>query len=437
METQEPLPHDPTPEEAKGPQDAPAPTTDLLAPFAARNPEAKIQVVDDHYLIENPWGDDTVAIRIGVTNQNAIELLNEVRFPPRFSAVMHSGSGDMEFVFGPVREDDVLRSRRFCVCYRGQDYICEFADASDVLLSIRNASKPVGPSSETNYRNLGGLRVRIVKKKGDESEKLIQTRLTSFYIRGVRLPEADLPDLARHINFYMKYYDRETPYIVIHSEPISLPQLDVPIRFPMGNFPEKISMRPLDPYLLTLWEGGSLSRDPSKRILYNYQVIEYAAFYYLREEVLRGVRRLIADPCVFGKTEEISRQVVELLTQDKVGDEAKIVAVVQQTVDPEAVWRDIEQKKEFFAKEAKFDGGFSIPPLIKQTWEFEDFKAAWIPKLPDALRKLRNALVHAREQRLCNCVAPTVNNNHLLRPWSELATTIGNQVILYGETYYS
>jgi hypothetical protein len=80
-----------------------------------------------------------------------------------------------------------------------------------------------------------------------------------------------------------------------------------------------------------------------------------------------------------------------------------------------------------------FDGGFRLPPLIKDDWKKEDFFTAWTPKLPDALRKIRNALVHSREARMVNVIAPTRKNYHLLRPWIQPLQIIAYHTLVYRE----
>ena len=120
-----------------------------------------------------------------------------------------------------------------------------------------------------------------------------------------------------------------------------------------------------------------------------------------------------------------------MIAEDKASDEAKLVALVQQTVDPSYIWFDIEPRVEFFSQATDFEGGLSLPALIKQGWTGDDFRTAWIPKLPDTLRRLRNGLVHAREQRQSKCVMPSRSNQALMVPWAAVAMAAANQVVLY------
>ncbi len=162
-------------------------------------------------------------------------------------------------------------------------------------------------------------------------------------------------------------------------------------------------------------------------------MLEYAAFYYLREDILRSVRRILASPDAPSHRDDVARQILDIIVEDRTTDEAKIQAVFQQVVDPAALWREIERKLPLFSESTVFDGGFTLPPLVKAGWGLDDFKASWIPKLPDTFRKLRNALVHAREQRLAKCITPSIRNQRLLRPWVLLSEIATEQVITYEE----
>jgi hypothetical protein len=114
-------------------------------------------------------------------------------------------------------------------------------------------------------------------------------------------------------------------------------------------------------------------------------------------------------------------------------DEAKLNAVINQVVDPADLWKDIEVEREFFSADVEFEGGFTVPALLKKDWKLEDFKSAWHPKFADSLRKIRNALVHAREARQAKGIAPTGANLAKLRPWTRAVANAATQAIIYRE----
>src|SRR6266542_4333906 len=99
-------------------------TVDLTA-FARRNPEAVIEHGADAVLVSRPWGDDSIVIRVSQEAIAVADALNNVRLPPRFSAIWHADSNDIEFIFGALRIDDPLRSRQFTFEFKGREFLCE------------------------------------------------------------------------------------------------------------------------------------------------------------------------------------------------------------------------------------------------------------------------------------------------------------------------
>jgi len=407
-----------------------------LGRFLELNPEAKLSDQDNGCIIESPWGDDSIAFRVSSESSELIEDLNSLRFPPRFTALWHTESKDLEFIYTFLSADHDERGRRFLLQFNNRYYTCEYTDASRALNLLVNAFRVAGPVGETTYRNLSGLKsfLRYQKIREQANEPTVERFLTSFWVRNVDLSEEDAVLLARHINFYMHYFDRRSSRILIHEEPIREISLETPVRYPSGAFPAEMLGRELDPFLLSLWESSSASPDPFRRFLYNYQIVEYSAFYYLREEISQAIRRVIASPDIPSRLEEASRQILDVVVADRATEESKLTSAIQHYVDPSFVWSEIEPKTDFFSKPTEFDGGFSVVALVKQNWTLDDFRAAWIPKLPDSLRKIRNALVHARESRQAHCVLPTARNQHLLRPWTNLMSAIAIQIMVYSES---
>lgn len=406
-----------------------------LGPFAQTNQEATVQREEDAFVVSNPWGDSSVSIRVSYEAHVGAGALNALRLPPAFSCVWHTDTRDLEFIYGPMRVDNELRSRSFVFDFEGRTFRCEFGDASERLVALANAARPSDPPSPSRLRNLDPIRTFLrLRKRLEEGDHPVFAALTSFWIRACDLPEKDLPRFVRHLNFYMRYFDRRTPMIEVHETP-GIRAVAQPKRYLFGPFPDHIAGRALDPYMLTLWDSGLPgSTEPLRSFLYNYQALEYAAFYYLKEELARTIRRIVSAPDIVGRADEASRRILDTLVDERTSEEAKITLVVQQSVDPAVLWAEIEAAAEFFAEATEFDGGFSVPPLIKKGWGLDDFRTAWIPKLPDTFRRLRNALLHAREQRLAKCIAPTVRNSDLLRPWSNLISIVSSQIILFGDS---
>src|SRR3954470_8863809 len=100
--------------------------SDRLSVFIANNPEVQVEDVDGACVMNNPWGDESVTIRVSSEASELIDALNRVRLPPRFTAIRHLETKDVEFIYAPLREDHELRSRRFCFNFLGKEYTCEY-----------------------------------------------------------------------------------------------------------------------------------------------------------------------------------------------------------------------------------------------------------------------------------------------------------------------
>lgn len=223
-------------------------------------------------------------------------------------------------------------------------------------------------------------------------------QLTSFFMRNVHVSEDDLPELAHHINFYMKYFDVESPRIIIHPEPIQDERTIITCRYPLGSFPTEITSQILDPFLLTLWESAVDATDPIRQYISSFQILEYAAFYYMRDDILRNIRRAISMPEAAFRQDDICKEILDAISKDRPSDEERIKYLIHQVVDPKVIWKEIDQEKQFFSESTNFDGGFSLGALIKKESSVDDFIADWYPKFPASIIDLRNALVHAREK---------------------------------------
>ena len=199
-----------------------------------------------------------------------------------------------------------------------------------------------------------------------------------------------------------------------------------------AQFPEHIVGSKMDTYMLDLWVGATGANGRLK-YLYYYQILVYAAFYYLDEQVKNRGARLLKRPDLRQGLDALLPLILEEIVDFKQSDEQKITSVIQRTVDAKKIWAVIEDNIDLFSKDQCFEGGYCVVPVVKNGWTAEDFEKAWIPKIPDLLRKVRNALVHSRESRMGQFIAPTKSNNKLLTPWINLIEEIAYDVMIYNE----
>jgi hypothetical protein len=403
----------------------------LLKEFLSRNPEALLIQEGKDVKIRNPWGDSSVRIALDRNHPELFDALNKVYFPPRLTAIWHADTNDLEIIWTPVRPPIEFENRSFIFHFEQQKYKCEFSGASPRLLEIADNFQPSGAATSTSYRNLQSFKQFKEFFKVTPSALGDMLKPTSFWIRGFIWDDGAAIRLARHLNFFMYYFDRETPRILIHAGQSVDDKAVQNLRFPFDQFPPEIRSTTLEPTLLSLWDSAVDAPDPFRRFLYLYQIIEYGAFYHIEKDSLQQIKKIITGPNCLSKSEEAARQIIETLSQGKVTDAEKISAIISQSVDPKALWKEIEPFMEYFSNVIEFEGGFTLPALLKPGWKCEDFIHAWTPKFPESLRKIRNALVHSREARMLDVISPTRGNYEKLRPWLPLLSVAAMQIIIY------
>lgn len=396
-----------------------------LDEFFHLNPNSAYQATDGGGLIERPWLDDTLQISVKYGDQELIQGLNSVHLPPRFTAIWHKDTKDIEFIWSVTLPDNPYLSRSFEFRFHDRTYRCEFGDASTRLLTLANATRPVAPSTATQYRNLLGIqsgRISLASRPG------ITAQFSSFWIRNVEWDEANIVELAQHLNFYVSLYDPISPFILIHAPDISS-RSPMPAALP-SLFPQTIVGRPLDSYLLLLWETAR-TREPFLQFLYLYQILEYAAFYHLDEEAAAKVKRLLASPDAILRVDETIHGLIDAVVDLRGQDEAKIAAVIKLVIEPDSLWPSFEVEASSFSSDVTFDGGFRLQALIREGWSLEDFRTGGFPKVADYYRRMRNALSHGRERRMTDVIHPTDRNAALLGPWLLPLRRIAAHAILY------
>jgi hypothetical protein len=416
-----------------------------LAPFRENNPVSQIADIGGDVAVIMPWGDESLAIKIPSPPDELIEALNNVYLPERFTAIWHRDSGEFEIIYSLVSPSSDLRKRLFSFRHRGRDYTCRFGPASSRLLSIADNHHTIA-ASHTHQRNLGIFQLyflskrleRIRKESEPDSEIDVAPELTvmtdaeptSFWIKGIEWNEDAVLDLVRHLNFFMYYYDTGSPQILIHPAKSESVSTQPRTRYPFGPFPKTIVSRELDDALLLFW-GASISGDPVRRFLYNYQILEFAAFSFIEENIKREIRRSLAEPDAIDKLETLTDYVIEVTGESKMAEIDKLYLLLRTAVRPHLVWEAIKDHLAQFSQPWKFDGGLEIQPLTREKWTADDFKTSWVPNFANAFRSIRNALSHGREPRMTGVITPTTANFAKLQIWLSPLSVAAQEIILH------
>lgn len=401
-----------------------------LGEFLLNNPWSTLD--EERGLVREPWGDETVRISLPEEPQQLIDTLNAVQLPPLFTALRHLDTQDVEFFFAPLRKEDDLVGRGFEFYWEGAAITCEWGEASERLELIARHTTPLGPPSDSRHRNTPSIR-QFLTQRDAKPETLSDFVVTSFWLRHYAGDDEALSELARHLNFFMTYFDRSTPIVMLVEPSEATPDPVRQHRYPFEAFPTEVVGRKLDPHLLGLWEGTHATSDMFRRFLYYYQILEYAAFYSVRSDLEDEVRRILHSPEATSNLRDVSKRILDALSSDRRSDEQKMVETVGRLCDPQKVWTDISDRIEFLSTPTEFDGGYRVDALARDNWTSEDFAGSWIPKLPHSLRGIRNALVHSREKREANCILPTRANAKRLQPFVAVISNVALQIMTAGD----
>lgn len=413
---------------------------DSLSGFLTHNKGITARKHDDNtYILEGLWEDETIELFYRQDDEKLRHALNNIYLPPRYSAIYHVDTRRLEVlytVFTSGMSKDEISSRSFDFDHAGHTYSCKFEKTSDRCMLLAKDFLPTDSITYSNFRNLNSYKnyAFFLDHKDDAPHEIrsvyANAEPISFWIDEIVWDDDIILDMIHHLNFYMSYFDRESPTILIHSPPDESRSQKKPTRYPFRKFPAHIKSVDIDRNLLHFWQA-SLTGDPARRFLYSYQIVEYASFYLLEEEIASGVRRLLASPDAFSRSTELTAQILETIGQSKISDPQKIEGLFKRVVKAERIWNLISDNKAAFCQPTKFEGGYQAPALVQEHWTQADFSTHWPLSFANALRGMRNALSHGREQRMTSVITPTANNMRKLQAWVPLIAASAREVMVY------
>jgi len=407
-----------------------------LKKFKKNNPHCNISIKDDLLILEKPWGREDVILQEKTNNQTFINDLNNVKFNPKFDAICHLDKNKVEFIFAylnPEHEiDKSFLNRKYEINYQGKAIQCYFKKPTKRLFRIAKSSEHI--PSEEQIKSVPQLRqfrdIQDIQNKPEYIKKFFKGKEPrSFFIEHKDIFSLCLTDLAKHINFISRYYDRFAPEILIKEEEIIRDNPTKPKRFLENKFPESLVISPLDEVVLKLIEVARSSQARSA-YLYYYQVFEYTGDNYIDEQVKISLKKALKDPTFINFDDEKIAELFHLLTDLNHQYDVKMRKVIESNCNPDKLWEEIENDKDFFANDIEFDGGLVIKALISKDLTKDGWKKMWMPKLFDTFTKIRNALVHARERREKKVIMPTKNNNIKLTRFLPLIARTAEEIAL-------
>jgi len=408
--------------------------TSALKDFLTHNKYSAIELHEKSQtdlVVARPWNDKSLFLHLSEDQDELFEALNNVILPERFTAIWHRDSGDFEVIYTawPLEGSQAeLVDRSFTFSFRGKSYQCKFAPSSPRLLTIAKNSEPIGPSS-TDHRNLRSYQYFIETKNDPDKPEFLDLSPVSFWVSGVQWDDESVVDLARHLNFYMSYYDFSSPAIIIHppkQESTSLPRT----RYIAQKFPQQIEAEELSSNLMHFWEA-SKTGDVFRRFLYCYQILEYSSYYSVEDNIRRSIRKVLTTPHRRDEMDSMIIKIIDHVAESKVWEGNKLESLLRAVVDCRLVWNEIQKHREYFLNPIQFDGGFHLRPLIVEKSTFETFAHDWYSRFAQTIRSIRNALSHGKEQSMSSVITPTYTNFYSLRPWGHLISIVAGEVVVY------
>jgi len=410
-----------------------------LAPFLSRNRNAKVEKRGELYYVTNAWNEESISFLLEPDSEsNLIAALNELILPPRFTALYHLDTNTMEYIFTLLARNSPFLSRQFEFSMESKTYHCRFEDASDRLLLLSKLFRPIGGRGDD--RNLLLLNMYnnpdILQTLGLEENFIIDRKPVSFFVSEFEaFDEEKIVEISKHLNFFMQYYDRKTTSIIIHPPESGETEPVKQLQFVETEFPKDISTRRQDPFLLDLALAAN-EADARLKFIYYYQILEYASFYYVDDNIKRDLLKIINTPDIHSMPDKYIPKILETVSESHQDGEAKIEKIIKTNCAPDIVWKEMQHNIPYFSKRQEFEGGFVLEPIISEDTTLESFSEGWHPRtaayLRNALRYIRNALVHGREKRFGPVIAPTRANNRKISPWLPVIRRIAEQVIIFG-----
>lgn len=404
--------------------------------FLDSNPSAEVDVEEKDGIINfricRPWNDSSLAIHLPKERDILVGVLNQVVMPPRFRGIWHKDTSDLEIAWTPFRlpksQSDIY-GRRFEFTFRKKTYNCEFGDSSNRLVEIAKNIRPL-TTSMSNFRNLREFNSYCQIPEENRS-RFGYDIPKSFWIRKIKNKEDDLVSIVSNLNFYLTYYDYNCPHVMIEdvSEEGKIEALKRE-RFKHGAFPGKIDARGLDEILLSFWVSAD-SGHPMLRFLLYYRIIEYATTHFADTKVRSELRKAVLAPDFREDLGKTVAKIVGIFSDVKSEDPNRFISMIKEYVDAELLWGEIKKNSGVFSRETYFDGGFKVAPILSANDTLEVFRQRGVDQFCQAIRKIRNALSHGKDQATSGVITPSSSNLRKLLPWVHIIGVAAGEVILY------
>jgi len=399
----------------------------------ANNPNVEIESDEEHYNIKKLWDDNTFFIRL--RKDQDLSLFENLIFPQELSAIYHADMKMMEFIMTPSSDTYIKSMFDFKFWYKGVEFSCEYMEASERLLTIASGFREIDDNSESDYRNLRELRDY---QRKEELPKYVQKYFENRHIKSFcmfgdfDLVNHDYKMLSKHFNFYVRFFNRKNPQILIHEEKSDKTEYNLPCLAIENSFPSVLNFHNLDPVLLDMFQIAGETNNIRLKYIFYFQILEYCSYYYLNEELSKQLKEIIKRPDLLNRSSEYSKLIIDQFKDHfkQNDDSIKLEKIILDYCTFEDIKYELKVNLEFFTKSLEFDGGFSIEAILNDATCIEKPPKQILRTIKNNIEKIRNVLVHLRESRENKVILPTSRNNNLLIPYLYLVRRIAEKVAM-------
>lgn len=403
----------------------------VLAELIKNNPNIKYSLNEDIYKIENVWNDESIAFEF--KKNNRISFLTDLVFPEQLYGFYNSNINEIEFIYGLIKKNSKLLDREFEFIYRNSSFKCYYKSISNELKTLATNFVENDIESFTDYRNLRLIRDVLTKDIFMKAFK--DYKIVSFFISGeFDKIDFDFVGLSKSLNFYMTYFDRDSPKIIIYEKINSIENYGSGCLFSLfDSFPKKINSVNIDATLLDTFMVANLTDNVRLKFIFYFQILEYSSYYYLDSKIQNRITQTFRNPEIYNKPEEFSKVIIEEMKDhfSQKDDSIKLEKTITENVFIEDIKNEIEANKEFFASDLEFEGGLKVNRILKDSSiSLDTLKPDDMVLIKKNIEKIRNVLVHLRESRENKVILPSKSNDQKLLPYLYILRRIAEKVAI-------
>ncbi|WP_159950005.1 hypothetical protein [Polaribacter septentrionalilitoris] len=407
-----------------------------LETLKKNNPEIELKEFSKTYAVLNAWNDSSFALVI--SKKKRIPSFSNIILMEEFSSILDTKNNIWEFIYTPEKKDKEIIKRKFDFIYEGKKYDCSFEKSSRYLKFFAESFRLLKSETKTSYRNLRQFKDYYSKDKADYVKEYFKDRLPySFYVKGDINDIEDKIKFAKTLNFYLSYYDRQTPLIqVFNTDKIDF-KTKVPCYTLFDVFPTEINASSIDLTLLDILSVASKTTDIRLEFIFYYQILEYAAYYHIESEDDQKLRQILKRPDINLNANDYIKEIMEVLSErfniHKTSDKTRIDKTIKRFCSIKDIELELKENEESLNKKIVFDGGLKISGLFKDISAVESGANGILNDILNNISKIRNVIVHLRESRENTVILPTERNNELLLPYLYLLRRIAEKVAIQFE----